>query len=116
MSKKDPFTQQPDYESIFYTTRVTVRVVEKPRATARLHRNNTYFQQEVATTGLVLHSDGGDLYPVRFIHNRTIKAALNLRPGEIIEVTQGRFKEAFGTKKMELLVKRFHYPWSEPPV
>ena len=76
----------------------------------------TYFQQEVATTGLVLHPDGGDLYPVRFIHNRTIKAALNLRPGEIIEVTQGRFKEAFGTKKMELLVKRFHYPWSEPPV
>jgi len=41
---------------------------------------------------------------------------LSLRPGEIIEVTQGRFKEAFGTKKMELLVKRFHYPWAEPPV
>lgn len=116
MSKKDPFKQQPDDESIFYTARLTVRITEKPRATARLHRNNTHIQQEVATTGLVLYSEGGDLYPIRFMHNRTIKQALSLRPGEIIEVTQGRFKEAFGTKKMELLVKRFHYPWAEPPV
>ena len=116
MSKKDPFKQQPNEESIFYTTRVTVRITEKPRATARLYRGNTHIQQEVLTTGLVLHEKGGDLYPVRFVHNRVVASALQLRSGDIIEVTQGRFKETIGQRKMELHVKRFNRPSDAPPV
>jgi predicted metallopeptidase len=116
MSKKDPFKQQPNEESIFYTTRVTVRITEKPRATARLYRGNTHIQQEVLTTGLVLHEKGGDLYPIRFVHNRVVASALQIRPGDIIEVTQGRFKESLGRREMELHVKRFHRPSDAPPV
>jgi len=108
MNQHIPSQPEPENASIFYTKQVAVRIVEKPQATARLYRGNSVIQQEVLTKGLVLHDSGGDLYPIRFIHDRTIRDALYLRVGDVIKVTQGRFRSVIGRREMELHVKGFH--------
>ena len=116
MTRRHPNDSEYESDSLFYTKRATVRILTKPAHVAQLYRGGSAIQHQVVLRGLVLHQDGGDIYPLRFVHNRILSAAQQLRPGQIIEVTQGRFKEAFGTKKMELHIKRFHYPWDAPPV
>lgn len=108
MNRHIPSQPEPENNSIFYTQQVTVRIAGKPQATARLYRGNTVIQQEVLVKGFVLRGASGDLYIIRFVHDRTIKDALNLRTGDIIKVTQGRFRSVIGRRDTELHVKRFY--------
>jgi hypothetical protein len=112
MRKRPLSNNEPSDESIFYTKTATIRITERPKATARLYRGNTAIQQEVLAKGLLLHQDGGDAYPIRFVHDRTLREALRLRPGQVICVTKGAFRQVHGRREMEFHIKQFSL--SEP--
>ena len=87
---------------------VDVIITETPHAEASIHRNHI-IQHEVCTTGVLMFDNipGGTAYPIRFVHNRTITTATQLRSGDKIYVEMGRFKERHGRAGTEFIVKDF---------
>jgi hypothetical protein len=87
---------------------VVVVITQTPSAEASVYYNKK-FQHEVCTTGVLMfdHIPGGTTYPIRFVHNRTITAATQLRNGDKIYVEMGRFKTRHGRAGTEFIVKDF---------
>jgi hypothetical protein len=78
-------------------------------ATATIYRKSV-IQNEVLTKGVLLfdESKGGVTYPIRFVHDRTITSALQLRPGDRIRIQTGRFISKHGRSDTEFHVKSFY--------
>ncbi len=72
-----------------------------------MQNTGRFSQVEVIVTSILLGPDGGDLYPVRFVHNRTLDGAKTLKLGELIHIERGRFNKKHGRSEVELHVKRF---------
>jgi hypothetical protein len=87
---------------------VVVVITQTPSAEASVYYNKK-FQHKVCTTGVLMfdHIPGGTTYPIRFVHNRTITAATQLRSGDKIYVEMGRFKARHGRTGTEFIVKDF---------
>ena len=87
---------------------MVVVITQTPRSEASVYHNKK-IQHEVCTTGVLMFDNipGGTTYPIRFVHNRTITTATQLRSGDKIYVEMGRFKVRHGRAGTEFIVKDF---------
>jgi hypothetical protein len=106
VSKNDK--EDAKFNLSYHYISVEAFITERPRPSATIYRDSVV-QQEVRSGAILLFetAKGGERYPIRFIHDRTIELAMKLRVGDKIWVEMGRFGTMHGQKETEFLIKSF---------
>ena len=99
--KKD---RKPPATPTYFSVEVTI--MTKPKMECTIFRGNEL--REEVTAGAVIHADSWtSRCTVRFTHKNLVQQARNLRGGDKILVTKGRFEERPKRAGLELRIAEF---------